>query len=136
VISDEDAFAASLARAGTISESGGGMVVNLLDMPPPAPAPAGPGVSLSTLVANLDKPEAISTLTKSSLDWDTYKHAEGLDDELAGAAAGGFVEKQAFLGRVEARRDEMERERRAAERSQRAAAAGGGGGGGGGGGSW
>lgn len=42
----------------------------------------GGGVSLDALVANLDKPEAISTLTKSSLDWETYKHAHGLDDEL------------------------------------------------------
>ena len=43
---------------------------------------SGGNVSLDAIVSNLDRPEAISTLTKSSLDWETYKHAQGLGDEL------------------------------------------------------
>ena len=82
------------------------------------PASAGT-VSLDALVTNLDKPEAITTLTKSSLDWDTYKHASGVGEELERAAKAGFVDKQAFLARVDERRFELEREQRARERSRR-----------------
>mgnify|MGYP000272673969 CR=1 FL=1 len=72
--------------------------------------------TMGTLVANLDKPDTLSTLTKSSIDWDTYKHEKGVEDELAGASKGGFVEKQAFLARVDGRRDELYREHRGAEK--------------------
>ena len=47
-----------------------------------AAAAAAGSISLDAIISNLDKPEAISTLTKSSLDWDTYKHSHGLGDEL------------------------------------------------------
>lgn len=42
----------------------------------------GSGMSIGTLLSHLDKPEAISTLAKSTFDWDSYKHAHGLDEEL------------------------------------------------------
>ena len=48
-----------------------------------APAAAqGGSLSLATVVDNLGKVESISTIKKSSLDWDTYKYKEGIDDEL------------------------------------------------------
>jgi hypothetical protein len=34
-------------------------------------------------------PKAITTITKSSTDWDNYKEKEGLEDELAQAAKKG-----------------------------------------------
>lgn len=167
--------AASAARAAISAASaagegaGGGDASTAAASGAGASAGAGGSVSLDALVANLDKPEAISTLTKSSLDWDTYKHAHGLDDELercvprcvrassssslvvrvvargasdcfstrpratpqlptarhhlppyapCSAAKAGFVEKQAFLARVDERRFEVEREARAKERSR------------------
>lgn len=36
-------------------------------------------------------PEAISTVAKSSYDWDSFKAEKGLDDELAQATKDGFV---------------------------------------------
>jgi hypothetical protein len=34
-------------------------------------------------------PKAITTITKSSTDWDNYKEKEGIEDELAQAAKQG-----------------------------------------------
>jgi hypothetical protein len=76
-----------------------------------------PSISLDSVLANLDKPETISTLQKTSLDWDQYKVATGTSEDLERAAKGGFVEKQAFLSRVDNRTYEMGREKRARERA-------------------
>jgi hypothetical protein len=73
---------AAIAAAAAAGEGGGGDASSAAAAAAPSAGAVGGGVSLDALVANLDKPEAISTLTKSSLDWDTYKHAHGLDDEL------------------------------------------------------
>lgn len=72
-LADEATQAAARAAisAATMASEGGA-----------ASTGAAGSVSLDALVANLDRPEAISTLTKSSLDWDTYKNQHGLDDEL------------------------------------------------------
>lgn len=75
-------------------------------------------MSLRSVVANLDKPETISTLAKTSLDWDQYKNQQGLDDELERAAQAGFVERQSFLQRVDERSYERERAQRAVERAR------------------
>jgi hypothetical protein len=37
----------------------------------------------------MNGPKAVSTIAKSSLDWDQYKEQEGLEDELAVAAKEG-----------------------------------------------
>jgi Bucentaur or craniofacial development len=79
---------------------------------------------LGGILAGLDRTEAISTLAKSSLDWDQYKMQRGIEDELAGAAKEGvgFVGKQAFLARVDARQDEKVVAKRQQERAARFAA--------------
>jgi hypothetical protein len=79
---------------------------------------AAGAMSLRSVVANLDKPETISTLAKTSLDWDQYKNQQGLDDELERAAQAGFVERQSFLQRVDERSYERERAQRAVERAR------------------
>jgi hypothetical protein len=86
----------------------------------PVVAGARTGVSgaLTRVIATLDKPDAISTLEKTSLDWDTYKYKQGIDDELTLANKDGYVDKQEFLQRVDARAEERAAERRAAERRE------------------
>lgn len=48
----------------------------------PQPAAAKQVAGLDAIVAAIGKPEKISTLTKSSLDWDQYKAQHKLEDEL------------------------------------------------------
>jgi hypothetical protein len=90
----------------------------------PAAIAATGASSIGSLLAALDKPEAISTLAKSTLDWDSYKVTQGLDDELAAAGKEGvgYVGKQAFLSRVEGRQDQMAIDKRAVERARANAA--------------
>jgi hypothetical protein len=137
-------------------------------------------ISIDAVVANLDKPESLSTLAKTNIDWEQYKVKEGkfsydrvdlltfagwrviascgcgpADDSLASlsiltclsststtpfpnsflssflphagldeqfenrAAKGGFVERQAFLSRVDERQAEADRAARAQERRAR-----------------
>jgi hypothetical protein len=100
--------ATDAASAATRSSMAGG-----------AGAGAGAGtLSLDAVVTNLDKPEAINTLAKTGLDWEAYKAKSGLDEGFeARAREAGFVERQAFLGRVDGRTDEAARSVRARERA-------------------
>lgn len=83
-------------------------------------------MGLDKVMASLDKPESISTLTKTSLDWEQYKVNAGLEEDFESAArAAGFVEKQAFLTRVDARQTEADRLRRVEERRKRELSSGG-----------
>jgi hypothetical protein len=76
--------------------------------------------SIGAIVSGLDKPEAISTLSKTNLDWEQYKTKEGLDEAFeARAQQYGFVERQDFLSRVDDRSAEADRQRRIEERRQR-----------------
>jgi len=78
-------------------------------------------LSLDAVVTNLDKPEAINTLAKTGLDWEAYKAKSGLDEGFeARAREAGFVERQAFLGRVDGRTEEAARSVRARERASAA----------------
>ncbi|KAL7271893.1 swr complex subunit [Rhizina undulata] len=54
----------------------------------------------------------LNTLEKSKLDWESYIDKEGIGDELKQFNKGekGYLEKQAFLGRVEEKRDSVWRE--------------------------
>lgn len=89
---------------------------SLASATPSSAAPLG----LDAVVSNLDKPEAINTLAKTNMDWEQYKAKEGLDEQFESLAqAKGFVEKQAFLGRVEERAAEQAKVKRAEERRQR-----------------
>ena len=48
-----------------------------------------PSSSLDTIIDSLKGPKVVSTVAKSSYDWDTYKEKEGLEDELAVASKDG-----------------------------------------------
>ena len=63
---------------------------------------------------------SISTVAKSSGDWDTFKEEHDLTDELAQATKDGYLQKQDFLARVDGRKFEQEKAARELERSKRA----------------
>ncbi|XP_040266204.1 craniofacial development protein 1 isoform X2 [Bufo bufo] len=71
--------------------------------------PAGIGSILGTLGS---KKQKMSTLEKSKLDWESFKDQEGIVDELAHHNRGkdGYIERKAFLERVDYRQFELERE--------------------------
>jgi len=71
-----------------------------------------PGSSgLSSILDRIDKRPKMSTLVKSKLDWDTFKSAEGIDEDLKIHNRGkdGYLERQAFLERTDHRQFEIER---------------------------
>jgi len=75
------------------------------------------GGGLATVLSQLNAPENLSTLTKTSLDWDGYKAREGLDEDFTAAArSGGVVEKAALLQRLDERSHAVDSAQRAAEK--------------------
>jgi hypothetical protein len=69
------------------------------------------------VLAEISGPKAISTVAKSSLDWDQYKGEEKLEDDLAAASKDGYLHRQDFLLRVDHRQFEKERDDRALKRA-------------------
>ncbi len=79
-------------------------------------AGAAGGGGLSAALNAMAAPESISTLAKTSLDWDGYKAKEGLSEDFTSAArSGGVVEKAALLARLDERSYAVEAGARAAE---------------------
>jgi Bucentaur or craniofacial development len=76
---------------------------------------------LDILLQELDGPSKLTTVAKTSADWDQFKVKEGLDDDLTKQAQGknAFLKKKDFLDRVDARRFEVEKEVRDSERTTR-----------------
>ena len=68
--------------------------------------------ALETLVAGLDGPKSVSTMQKTSLEWDTFKSKQGIGDELERYTKNGYLAKQDFLGRVDLRQFEQEKSQR------------------------
>lgn len=66
----------------------------------------------------LPTPRSIPQVTKSSLDWETYKAAEGIEGDMQQATKDGkgFLNKQDFLQRCDVRKFESELESRQAKR--------------------
>ncbi|XP_048461832.1 craniofacial development protein 1 isoform X8 [Rhincodon typus] len=58
------------------------------------------------------KKQKLSTLEKSKIDWEAFKEKEGIGDELAIYNRGkeGYIERKAFLDRVDHRQFELERD--------------------------
>ncbi|CAM9342820.1 unnamed protein product [Chrysoparadoxa australica] len=72
---------------------------------------------LDGVLAAMNAPKAISTVDKSSMDWDKFKQEEGLEGELALVTkGGGYLNKQDFLLRCDNRQFEQERDARQAAR--------------------
>ena len=69
------------------------------------------------------KKKKLSSMAKSHIDWQQFKSAAGLDDELRNANKAGYLEQQAFLERADWRQFAHEKSVRDVARKQRAAAA-------------
>ncbi|XP_071973825.1 craniofacial development protein 1 [Engystomops pustulosus] len=70
-------------------------------------------VGMSSILGKLgSKKTKMSTLEKSKLDWESFKDQEGIGEELAQHNRGkdGYIERKAFLERVDYRQFELERE--------------------------
>ncbi|XP_009078135.1 PREDICTED: craniofacial development protein 1, partial [Acanthisitta chloris] len=68
---------------------------------------------MSSLLGKIGaKKQKMSTLEKSKLDWENFKEEEGIVEELAIHNRGkdGYIEKKAFLERVDHRQFEIERD--------------------------
>ncbi|XP_028392279.1 craniofacial development protein 1-like isoform X2 [Dendronephthya gigantea] len=69
-----------------------------------------PGGGLGSVLGKIGKKPKLSTLEKSKLDWTSFKKDEGIEDELKTSNRDGFLEKQAFLNRVDQKQFEIERD--------------------------
>ncbi|KAI1235464.1 hypothetical protein IHE44_0002328 [Lamprotornis superbus] len=83
----------------------------------PASLPTVSGVKrpsgMSSLLGKIGaKKQKMSTLEKSKLDWESFKEEEGIVEELAIHNRGkdGYIERKAFLERVDHRQFEIERD--------------------------
>nr|XP_035943916.1 craniofacial development protein 1-like [Halichoerus grypus] len=70
---------------------------------------------MSSLLGKIGaKKQKMSTLEKSKLDWESFKEEEGIGEELAIHNRGkeGYIERKAFLDRVDHRQFGIERDLR------------------------
>ncbi|CAN0406329.1 unnamed protein product [Phaeothamnion confervicola] len=81
-----------------------------------AAAATKPAAAIDRVLQQLDVPKAITTVEKSSVDWENFKEKEGLDEELAKVTkdGAGYLHRQDFLQRVDVRQFEKERDVRLA----------------------
>ena len=80
--------------------------------------------SLDALVAMTQGTKDISTVEKSSYDWDQFKAKNNVGEELEEAnRKNGYLQKQDFLNRVDQRQFELEKAQRERERVKRMASA-------------
>lgn len=59
-----------------------------------ARAEKAPASALDSALSEIQGPKAMSTMTKSSLDWDNFKEKQGLEEELETAGQDGCVSPQ------------------------------------------
>lgn len=73
-----------------------------------------PRGGLSAVLGQIGKPNKLSVLQKTHLDWDGFKHKEGIDEELQTHNKGrdGYLERQDFLQRTDVRQFEIEKSMR------------------------
>ena len=109
---------AAASAAGTATAPSGSAVSASASLPAAAPAAEG----IDSVLANIGGPQKMSTVAKTSSDWDTFKDRTGLDEELEEKAKGkdAYLVKKDFLDRVDQRTFEVQK----AERDRKRAAAG------------
>lgn len=80
-----------------------------------------PPKGLDSLLKEISGPSKLSTVAKTSADWDSFKVDTGIDDQLEQQAQSkdAFLVKKDFLNRVDHRQFEHERSKRDTERSKR-----------------
>ncbi|CDK24242.1 unnamed protein product [Kuraishia capsulata CBS 1993] len=69
-------------------------------------------------VINNSSTSKLSTLEKSRLDWAGYVDKQGIKDELKTFNKGGFLQKQDFLARVEANKDQKYKDAKEAQKKK------------------
>ena len=79
---------------------------------------------VDNLLTELSKPEKLSTISKTSADWDLFKAKNAdseLKEQLESKAKGkeAYLVKKDFLARVDNRRFELEKAQRDRERARR-----------------
>lgn len=69
------------------------------------------GGGLGSVLNKINKKQKISVLDKSKLDWDSFKHKEGISEDLALHNRGktSYIERQNFLNRTDHRQFEIEK---------------------------
>jgi hypothetical protein len=75
--------------------------------------------ALDTLLNGLKGPNNVSTVEKTSYDWDKYKEEQGIAEDVEQYTKNGYLTKKDFLNRVDHRQFEMEKKERERERIKR-----------------
>jgi Bucentaur or craniofacial development len=90
---------------------------------PPAPQQSrgGGGGGVDQLLSEISGKPSVSTLSKTSTDWESFKATSGLGDAIEEKAQSkdSFLNRQDFLQRVDHRTFEVEKQERDRERAQR-----------------
>jgi len=86
--------------------------VSSADVPSASASAPAPASALDKVLNELKGPKAVSTMTKSSYDWENFKEKEGLEDELAVATKEGYLKRKEFLERCDVREYVNERDSR------------------------
>ncbi|CAI5727380.1 unnamed protein product [Peronospora effusa] len=85
-----------------------------------AAKPAKKEKGLDKVLDALVEPKKVSTIEKSSLDWDKFKEKEGIEEELTQYTKDGYdfygCSKQQFLQRLDLKRFEIEKAERDKQR--------------------
>lgn len=84
-------------------------------------AASSAGAGIDSVLQQIAGPSKITTVAKTSADWDVFKTETGLEAELEKKAQGkdAFLVKQDFLTRVDNRKFELERDERDKDRAKR-----------------
>eukprot|EP00519_Triparma_laevis_P010829 CAMPEP_0182514108 /NCGR_PEP_ID=MMETSP1321-20130603/35156_1 /TAXON_ID=91990 /ORGANISM="Bolidomonas sp., Strain RCC1657" /LENGTH=237 /DNA_ID=CAMNT_0024721227 /DNA_START=123 /DNA_END=833 /DNA_ORIENTATION=+ len=78
-----------------------------------------PSSSVDSVLSTLKGPVKLTTIGKTSIDWDNMKEVSGLSDDIEKGAEKGFLDRRDFLERVDGRRFEIEKEEREKKRNKR-----------------
>ena len=75
--------------------------------------------ALDTIIDGLKGPTTVSTVEKTSFDWEKYKTEKGITEDVEKYTKDGYLTKQDFLNRVDLRQFEMEKRERELQRIKR-----------------
>ena len=75
--------------------------------------------ALDMIIDGLKGPNTVSTVEKTSFDWENYKNEHGITEDVEKYTKNGYLTKQDFLNRVDLRQFEMEKKERERQRTKR-----------------
>ncbi|XP_064611523.1 craniofacial development protein 1-like [Liolophura sinensis] len=90
------------------------VIGRILGQKPAADSSPKAAGGLGSVLGKIGKKNKLSSLTKSKLDWDSYKKQEGIEEDLKIHNRGkdGYIERMAFLQRADVRQFEIEKNMR------------------------